>query len=113
MKATFFETNSRADFKKLIKDNEDTLYIVIAIAEWCTFCPEALKLLHDQNVLNEDEVQIIILTEEENKDVITYLKLMGYPTMISFYEGTQQYFFSGVEEKQFNRFLELNKKLLQ
>ena len=74
---------------------------------------EALKLLHDQTVLNEDEVQIIILTEEENKDVITYLKLMGYPTMISFYEGTQQYFFSGVEEKQFNRFLELNKKLLQ
>lgn len=113
MKAIIFETNSRNDFKKLIKENEETLFIVIAIADWCTFCPQALELINNQQILSPSEVEIIILTEEKNRDVITYLKLMGYPTMISFYEGTQQYFFSGVEKKQFDRFLELNKKLLQ
>jgi thiol-disulfide isomerase/thioredoxin len=103
---------NRSEFKNFIKSNPERLFIVFFTAKWCVNCPLVIKMLEGCDFLEDERVSLICMDEKENEDVVHSQRITGFPTLMSYYEGDLQFIQKGSDEKQFNNFIELNKKLL-
>jgi thioredoxin-like negative regulator of GroEL len=102
----------RAEFKEFIKNNPDKLVLVFFTAKWCVNCPALVKHLEKCEFLENENVLLMCMEEKENEDIVHALRVTGFPTIMSYYDGDLQFVRKGSDEKQFKEFIELNKKLL-
>ena len=82
MPGKIIHLNRRQELKEFI--NQSNAFIIDVTATWCGPCKKMKPLLEEYFEHIKDKFDMVIVDADEGKDIVSYLKVKGFPTLISY-----------------------------
>ena len=82
MPGKIIHLNTRQELKEFI--NQSNAFIIDVTATWCGPCKKMKPLLEEYFEHIKDKFDMVIVDADKGKDIVSYLKVKGFPTLISY-----------------------------
>ena len=85
MKGEIVELTNRDELKEFLKSH--SVVIVKVSATWCGPCKRIAPLVENYYAQLEN-VSLVMVDADEGNDIVSYLKVKSFPTMINYVNGS-------------------------